>query len=73
MIVVHEADQEWVERLASEERLEQVRKVEGEAAYRERKRIRDKAWQPSTPEPAGFGVRPRDRGPERERGGGFER
>ena len=30
--------------LASEERLEQVRKVEGEAAYQERKRARDKAW-----------------------------
>ena len=30
--------------LAFEERLEQVRKVEEEAAYQERKRARDKAW-----------------------------
>ena len=50
--------------LASEERLEQVRKVVGEAAYREQKRIRGKAWQPSTPPPVR--VRPRHRGPERE-------
>ena len=33
----------WVEWLA-EERLEQVRKVAGEAAYREQKRSREKAW-----------------------------
>ena len=60
-----------VEWLASEERLEQVRKVAGEAAYQERKRIRDKAWHPSTSQPVR--VRPPPRGPERERGGGFER
>ena len=60
-----------VEWLASKGRLEQVRKVVGEAAYREQKRIRDKAWQPSTTPPVR--VRPAHRGPERERGGGFER
>ena len=60
--------------LASEERLEQVRKVEGEAAYRERKRARDKAWDPEprhSPRPSPDQLRPR--GPERDRGGGIER
>ena len=62
-----------VEWLASEERLEQVRKVEGEAAYLERKRARDKAWDPEprphSPRPSPERLRPQ--GPERDIG--FER
>ena len=50
---------------------EQVREVEGEAAYQERKRARDKAWQPRphSPRPSLDQLRPR--GPERDIG--FER
>ena len=55
-----------VEWLASEVRLEQVRKVEGEAAYQDRKRTRDKAWQPSTSSPVRVTTPPR--GPERDSG-----
>ena len=64
-----------VEWLASEVRLEQVRKVEGEAVYQEQKRDRDKAWDPErwthSPRPSPDQLRPR--GPERDRGGGIER
>ena len=62
-----------VEWLASEVRLEQVRKVEGEVAYQEQKRDRDKAWDPErwthSPRPSPDQLRPR--GPERDIG--FER
>ena len=57
--------------LASEERLEQVREVEGEAAYQERKRARDKAWQPRPHSPRPSLDQLRHRGPERDIG--FER